>query len=125
MRGHAAELGNGHSTGTVDGIESEASDKGWNVTVALGSMAFAYSYSYILLEMTVCADLPCSAAGLSRGACLFGHLGKGTRCRRVISFGGDVTGQDWAAAGVPSERGMGRDRVGGNERAWACARRTL
>lgn len=52
------EVGNGHSTGTVDGIsvvngDTTASDKGWNITVALGSIAFAYSYSYILLEMTV------------------------------------------------------------------------
>lgn len=59
-----AEAGNGHSTGTVDGIsvvngDTTASDKGWNVTVALGSIAFAYSYSYILLEMTVRKTLLC------------------------------------------------------------------
>ena len=58
------ELGNGHSTGTVDGIsvvngDTTASDKGWNITVALGSIAFAYSYSYILLEMTVRAKPGC------------------------------------------------------------------
>ena len=57
-----AELGNGHSTGTVDGIsvpggDTSWSDKGWNITVALGSIAFAYSYSYILLEMTVRSTL--------------------------------------------------------------------
>ena len=52
-----AEVGNGHSTGTVDGIraptDTTVANKGWNITVALGSIAFAYSYSYILLEMTV------------------------------------------------------------------------
>ena len=56
------EVGNGHSTGTVDGIsvvngDTTAADKGWNITVALGSIAFAYSYSYILLEMTVRTEL--------------------------------------------------------------------
>ena len=65
MWAHAAEAGNGHSTGTVDGIsvangDTTASGKVWNITVALGSIAFAYSYSYILLEMTVRTELGCA-----------------------------------------------------------------
>ena len=39
--------------------DTSAADKGWNITVALGSIAFAYSYSYILLEMTVRKELLC------------------------------------------------------------------
>ncbi|KAK9823051.1 hypothetical protein WJX81_004074 [Elliptochloris bilobata] len=57
-----AEWKDGHSTGTVDGIQVPGdttwSDKGWNITVALGSIAFAYSYSYILLEMTDTVKYP-------------------------------------------------------------------
>ena len=55
----AAEWQDGHSTGTADGVQPvndvvpDAATKWWNITVALGSIAFAYSYSYILLEMTV------------------------------------------------------------------------
>ena len=67
----AAEWKDGHSTGTVDGIQvpgdTTLADKWWQITVALGSIAFAYSYSYILLEMTA---RPPPLAPLARRPCL-------------------------------------------------------
>ena len=72
----AAEWKDKHSTGSVDGIQvpgdTSLADKWWQITVALGSIAFAYSYSYILLEMTVRppprappARRPCLASAIS------------------------------------------------------------
>ena len=43
----------GHSTGTVAGAPATVADKTWNVLNGLGSMAFAYSFSFVLVEIQV------------------------------------------------------------------------
>ena len=43
----------GHSTGSAGGASATMADKTWNVLNGLGSMAFAYSFSFVLVEIQV------------------------------------------------------------------------
>lgn len=43
----------GQGIGVGPGLETEA-QKVWNIFIALGNIAFAYSYSAILIEIQVC-----------------------------------------------------------------------
>jgi len=43
----------GHSTGSAAGATASMADKTWNVLNGLGSMAFAYSFSFVLVEIQV------------------------------------------------------------------------
>lgn len=43
----------GHSTGSAAGAPATVADKTWNVLNGLGSMAFAYSFSFVLVEIQV------------------------------------------------------------------------
>jgi len=47
---------NGHSTGSAAGAMATTADKTWNVLNGLGSMAFAYSFSFVLVEIQVRSD---------------------------------------------------------------------
>ena len=49
----------GHSTGSVKGYPASTAQKTWDILNGLGTMAFAYSFSFVLVEIQV--GLSCAA----------------------------------------------------------------